>query len=198
MTKALRKAIMRRSVLKNKYYSKKSLDSEISYKKQKNYTNRLLKKEKKKYFKNLDVKSFTDNKKFWNTVKPLFSNYSGGSQKITLVNGEKIISKDEEVAKTFNEFFIESVKSLNITENNDLLTNTGDLNDPVEIALKKFNRHPSIIKIKENVTVESNVSFSRVNLFRDGSGSDESECQKNWYFYEYPCKCIETSKGNYC
>ena len=26
--------------------------------------------------------------------------------------------------------------------------NTGDLNDPVEIALKKFNKHPSILKIK--------------------------------------------------
>ena len=46
MTKALRKAIMRRSSLKNKFLKYKSPDLEKAFKKQKNYTNRLLKKEK--------------------------------------------------------------------------------------------------------------------------------------------------------
>ena len=195
MTKVLRKAIMRRSVLKNKYYSNKSPDSEIFYKKQNNYTNRLLKKEKKKYFKNLDVKSFTDNKKFWNTVKPLFSNYCGGSQKITLVNRGEIISKDEEVAKTFNEYFIESVKSLNITENKDVLTNTGDLNDPVEIALKKFNKHPSILKIKENVTVESKFSFSRINYSEMEVEVMNLNAKKTGTFMNIPAKLLKQVKG---
>merc|ERR1712208_258995 len=85
MTKTLRKAIMRRSVLWNKFLKDKTVEAQALYKKQKNYTNKLLKKERKKYFGNLDLKNYTDNKKFWNTVKPLFSKSSGGYRKITLV-----------------------------------------------------------------------------------------------------------------
>ena len=84
MTKALRKAIMRRSALKNKFYKTRSPDIGRAYKTQRNYTKRLLKREKKKYFHNLDIRNYTDNKKFWKTIKPLFSNSNCGSQKITL------------------------------------------------------------------------------------------------------------------
>ena len=162
MTKALRKAIMRRSALKNKFYKTGSPDIGKAYKTQRNYTKRLLKREKKKYFHNLDTKNYTDNKKFWKTVKPLFSNSTGGSQKITLVNGKEIISNDEEIAKTFNDFFIDSVKSMNINGNNDVLTDVEGLTDPVDIALKKFECRPSILDIKENVSIEATFSFSEV------------------------------------
>ena len=110
------------------------------------------------------MNNYTDNKKFWNTVKPLFSNYNGGAQNITLIDDDKIISKDEEVAKTLNNFFTNSVKSLNIAENNALLNRSNHLNIPVDIALKKFENHPSIIDIKENVTPEANFSFSIVGI----------------------------------
>ena len=55
------------------------------FEKQKNCTNKLIKKERKKYFGNLDFQKYPDNKKFWNTVKPLFSKIKGGCQIITLV-----------------------------------------------------------------------------------------------------------------
>jgi len=102
-------------------------------------------KERKKYFANLNMQNYTDNKKFWNTVKPLFSNYNGGSWKITLVKDNEIISNDEEVAKVFNEYFIESINSLDIAINKALLSTTEDFTDPVAIALKKFEIHPSIL-----------------------------------------------------
>ena len=73
MTKALRQAIMRRSVLKSKFLKNKSDENHKAFKKQKNYTKRLAKKERVKYFANLDLNKYTDNIKFWNTVKPMFS-----------------------------------------------------------------------------------------------------------------------------
>ena len=109
--------------------------------------------------------NFTDNKKFWNTVKPLFSNSGGGSQKITLVKDDKIISSDKEVAETFNDFFKNSVKSLNISENNCLKTDTKNLTDPIKIAIKKFEKHPSIIDIKEMADLGTEFSFSKVNAY---------------------------------
>ena len=77
----------------------------------------MLKKEQKKYFGNLDLANFTDNKKFWNTVKPFFSKSSGGSRKITLVENDEVISDDQEIANTFNKFFDEAVSSLDIKIN---------------------------------------------------------------------------------
>ena len=57
MTKVLRKAIMRRSFLKHRYQKLRSDDAHKAFKKQKNYTNRLLKKEMIKYWGNLDLKN---------------------------------------------------------------------------------------------------------------------------------------------
>ena len=152
---------MRRSVLEHKFYKDKSSESCRKYKKQKNYTNKLLKKEKK-HFTNLRTNNFTDNKKFWNTVKPLFSNKGDNTQNITLVKDKKIISDDVEVAQTFNQFFKESVKSLNINENKILQNDTGSLSDHVEIALRKFENHPSINNIKNMVNIDSKFSFSKI------------------------------------
>ena len=163
MTKKLRKAIMKRSALENKYYREKSENTFKAYKKQKNYTSKLLKKEKRNYFSNLHMNNFIDNKKIWNTVKPLFTNNGGGSQKITIVKDDKIISDDKEVAETFNEFFKNSVKSLHIPQNTCLINNTGNLIDPVDIALKKFENHPSVINIKEMIDLDTKFSFSKIN-----------------------------------
>ena len=164
MTKILRKAIMRRSALQNRFFRDKLPETERAFKKQRNYTKKLLRKEKTKYFSGLNLKNYTDNKKFWNTVKPLLSNVDGGPKKITLILEDKVISNDEEVAESINQFFSESVKTLNITENSNLINGMGNIFEPVYIALKKFECHPSIIEIKENVAVDSKFLFSKVAI----------------------------------
>ena len=55
MTKALRKAIMKRSTLENKFFRCKSDENFKAFKKQKNFTNRLAKRERVKYFANVRV-----------------------------------------------------------------------------------------------------------------------------------------------
>ena len=67
MTKTLRKAIMKRSELKTKYLKQKTKESCQRFAKQRNYCSRLYKKERKKYYDNLDLKNITDNKKFWSS-----------------------------------------------------------------------------------------------------------------------------------
>ena len=44
-----------------------------AYRKQKNFVSRLYKKEMKKFYQNLNLKTFIDNKNFWKNIKPLFS-----------------------------------------------------------------------------------------------------------------------------
>ena len=52
---------------------------------------KLLKKEKKNVFANLDAKNITDNKTFCQTVKPFFSDKTLDSDQFTLVNNDEII-----------------------------------------------------------------------------------------------------------
>ena len=72
MTKKLRKAIANRSRLEHIFYRYKTDESKRAYKRQKNYCSMLYKKERKKFYTNLDIKSVTDSKRFWSTMKPFF------------------------------------------------------------------------------------------------------------------------------
>ena len=63
MNKALSKAIMQRTKLRNKFLKDPSAENKFSYNKQRNWCVSLLRKEKKKYFANLNEKDITDNKK---------------------------------------------------------------------------------------------------------------------------------------
>ena len=191
MTKILRKAIMRRSFLKNKYQKLKSDESNKAFKKQKNYTNRLLKKERVKYWGNLDLKKYTDNKKFFDTVKPLFSKSVLGKQKITLVENNDIITEDKEIAEKFNKYFITTVSSLAITENKALLTDNSDIKDPVRKAIKKFENHPSILDIKKNVTVSSIFSYKEVNAAEMLLEINDLDDKKAGTFMNIPTKRLK-------
>ena len=105
-------------------------------------------KKKRNYHNNLDISHITDNKKFWKTVKPCFSDKLHSNNKIVLTEGEKIISNDVEVAKTMNEFFVTVSDSLGINENSNNENTSVGISDPVEKAVQKFAHHPSILKIK--------------------------------------------------
>ena len=159
MNKTLSQAFMHRSKLKNKFNKNPTEENKNSYKKQRNYCVSLLKKEKKKYYNNLDIKIFEDNKKFWKRVKPLFSDKQKTlPREIILVENEVTASDKNEVAEKLNNFFIEAVENLNIepflqdNTDNILTENIGDI-------IEQYADHPSIIKIKENVGEGNNFSF---------------------------------------
>ena len=150
---------MRRSTLKTKYLKTKTDENLKAFKKQKNFTNRLAKKERVKYFSNLDLNKYTDNIKFWHTVKPMFSKSSSTHNKITLVDNGEVVADDKLNAQSFNEFFIDAVSSLAIEENRALLDDVDEIMDPVKRAVKKFGHHPSILDIKRNVSISTKFSF---------------------------------------
>ena len=155
MTKVLRKAIMRRSALKAKYFCNKTENSERLFKKQKNFVSRLYKKERRKFYNNLDLKFFTDNKKFWTTVKPFLSDRGIQAKKINLKEGNKIISEDKDVADILNTYFSESVDYLDKGENKFIINSADHIVDPIERAIFKYKNHPSILEIRARVQGQS-------------------------------------------
>ena len=159
MTKTLKKAMRHRSQLETKYRKQPTAINSERYRKQNNFCNKLYKKERKKYYSHLDLKQVTDNKTFWQNMKPFLSDKNKATEKITLVSDDKIFSEDLEIAEKFNKFFKNTVDNLNLASNEDLLLSTKHLSDPVQIAVEKYKNHSSILMIQNNVTIDQSFSF---------------------------------------
>ena len=67
------------------------------------------------------------------------------------------------VAEEFGSFFENAVKSLNISPKNLTLGDTTNLSNLVEIAIKKFENHPSV-QIKEHIFVDQKFDFEQVSI----------------------------------
>ena len=77
---------------------------------------------------------------------------------------DKIISNDDKVAEEFSTFFENAVKSLNIKPRNLSLEDTINLSNPVEIAIKKFQNHPSAQVIRQNINLNQEFFFKQVEV----------------------------------
>ena len=162
MTRALRKAVMLRSRLRNRYNKDQTIENWNKFRKQRNSCAKLFRREKRNYYNNLDISLVTDNKRLWKTVKPLFSNKLQSKNKIVLIEDETIISNDDEVAGTMNEFFVSVTDSLGINENSGYENATEGITDPIDKAVHKFSNHPSILKIKDRYQNAGSFHFQKV------------------------------------
>ena len=97
MTKELQKTIMKRSQLKNRYNKNRNYENWYLYKDQRNFCVSLLRKTKRNYFKNVKMKDITDNKKFWKTIRPYFSDKGYNQIKITIVEKDSIITDEKKL-----------------------------------------------------------------------------------------------------
>ena len=121
----------------------------------------ILLKSKKCYYENLNTKNITDNKKFWVTVKPLFSNKVRSNTYIKLNEDEKLIKHEYLIANIFNTFFIEIVPNLGTKVDERYLCDASNISDPIEKATQKYKNHPSVSIIQKMVsTVDKNNKFS--------------------------------------
>ena len=107
MTKALRKTIIVRSKLKNKYNKIRTEENWGSYKKQRNFFVNLLRKTKKDYFNDSNIKKITDN-------KPYFSNKGLNSSSLILSEKNKIVKNDQDIANIPNNYFTGITSYLNL------------------------------------------------------------------------------------
>ena len=86
--------------------------------------------------------------KFWKTVKPFLSDKITTFLKRLLVENDEIISDESKVADSFSNFFENALHSLGIKTNEYSNDNYG-LENPVEIAIKKYDQHRVSILLKK-------------------------------------------------
>ena len=104
---------------------------------------------------------------FWKIVKPLFSDKVVITPKITLCENDEIHDNNAQVAEDFGNFFSTIVTELNIGNRYNHFLSFHD-NDPIVNAIKKYENHPSILKINE--IVKNGESFSFIHI-DEGYGS---------------------------
>ena len=146
MNKKSSKEIMKRSRLRNKFLNTKSDIDRKGYNKQRNDVVSLLRNDKKNFYSNLNTKIVIDNRTFWKTVKIFLSEKVPQHSKINLVKDDKIISRDDQIAKKFCEYFI-SIPILNMPSNGYKCPHSSE-QDPILKILHKYKDHPSMKLIK--------------------------------------------------
>ena len=105
MNRLLSKAIMARSRLRNIYLKNNTVVNRGNYVKQRNFCVNLLRKVKRDYYNNINVNNITDNKKFWGTIKPGFTDKVNSNDQISLMENNEIITDSAAVANIMANFF---------------------------------------------------------------------------------------------
>ena len=85
----------------------------------------------------------------------LFSQIVTGKTTIKLVKNDEMIDVEIEIAKLFNEYFVNIVKKTRTIYKRTKC----NFHSEVEIAIAKYGNHPSIIAITEKMAKPDNTTF---------------------------------------
>ena len=96
-------------------------------------------------------------------MKPIFSNKVQINSSLTHIENGRIISKVSEIAEIFNHHFASITDSLRISSSDSVLLPKDSVLDSVDKAVRKYDAHPSICKIRENIKFTKKFEFSEVS-----------------------------------
>ena len=164
MTTQLRKLIMHRSRCKNTFFKNKTVENWEKYRQLRNKCVKLTKKVKKEYFENLNINSITDNKSFWRTIKPYFSEKTKNMEKIVLVENNEIIMDNNTSSELMNDYFVNIAQNMAIPEfNKEIPPTEAECLDPIDKIIYDFNKHPSVMKINNIIKNAERFTFNEID-----------------------------------
>ena len=106
----------------------------------------------------------SDNKLFWKTVKPFFSNKGSHRGNIKLVEGNKLLQDNSEVAEELNKFFKEAFSTLDVNENSYIINpDYINISGPIEKATSKYKFHPTILLVNDKIVNQDKFSFKAIS-----------------------------------
>ena len=153
---------MLRATLKKRAQKSGKVEDFEKYKKQRNLIVKMNREAKFDFYNSIEPRSLNNDKKFWKMVKPMFSNSDQMGDKIVLTEEGKIISDDAMIAECLNIHFINITDSLELDPMFKQEPNYIELDEKISLAIAKYNNHPSIITIKQNISINQKFEFSHV------------------------------------
>ena len=157
MTKHLRKAL--------KYLKFPSRENFLAMKILKNKCNSLCKKTKTQYFKNCTFKNPSNNKQFWNLVKPFLTNKSSLSiDSITIKDKDKFIDDEKELVEIFNNYYINIVEKMSGKPVENSFENCDDNFEAVLKIIKNYEKYQSILEIRKKLKLTETFKIHKAEV----------------------------------
>ena len=100
---------------------------------------------------NLDLNSISDNKKFWQIGKPLFSNKVKDKTTIKSVENDEMIDDEIQITTLFHEYFVNIVKKLGLFTKEQSAISTENCLSEVKIAIAKHGNHLQLVRKWKNL-----------------------------------------------
>ena len=82
------------------------------------------------------MKNILDSKECWKTLRPFLLDKSTVFSQISIERNNRIISDDFDLSEEFSTFFEDAVRSLDAKPDGYYLSDTENLSDSVEIAIR--------------------------------------------------------------
>ena len=137
------------------------------------------------------MKSALDSKQFWKTMGPFLSDKNTVFSQISIEKNNQIISDDFVLSAGFSTFFEDAVRSLTVEPDKYYLSDIENLSNPVEIAIRKFENHPMVQAIKQNISVNKDFYFSNTEVSDILKETTALNNKKNGTFGNIPTKLLQ-------
>ena len=95
------------------------------------------------------------------------------------------------MSEEFSTFFEDAVRSLNVDPQWYFLSDTENLRNPVDIAIRKSENHPSVQAIKQNISVNKKFHFSNTEVSDILKETTTLNNKKNGTFCNIPTKLLK-------
>ena len=125
----------------------KTSEAKEKHNKQRNICVSLTRKAKRNYYESLDLNNICDNRIFWATVKPLFSNKIKSVENIVLSENGVLIKDEEEIANVFNNFFMNILPNLGINTQHEFVNTADNSQDPIEMLFANMRIVPVLFQL---------------------------------------------------
>ena len=158
---------MTRSRLRNKYNKNRTYENWSNHKKQSNNCTNILKKTKTDYFNNIDIKNITDNKRFWTTAKPFFTDKYKTCNNIILNENDETIKDSTEIANKLNKYFANIIKKLNLKENTGTSFESQESCRMIKMELGKWNFSFEVFTEDTVANVIKNLPAEKASISND-------------------------------
>ena len=95
------------------------------------------------------------------------------------------------MSEEFSTFFEDAIRSLNVESNESYLSDPENLNNSVEIVIRKFENHPSVQAIKQNISLNKDFDFANTeasDIFMETAALNN---EKNVSFGNIPTRLLK-------
>ena len=119
---------------------------------------------KRKFYMSIDTTFIGNDKKFYKTIKPYFSNVNPITDRLIFIQNDEIVSEDKMIAECLNSHFVNITNSLGLDPTFKCDTVYLDMEFQIDSAVLKYKEHSITSNIRNKAACASTFQFEHVNM----------------------------------